>query len=145
MIKLKLALVGTTDCNDIQAQVIVNNTELGNCTCSTTPYILECKIPDDSGLQNIKISVFGKTEIHTVLDNSGNIVSDSSFVVSLFELEDIDMMPIFCQGKVCYRHNHNSLTNSYFNDEFWGYLGCNGTVTFDVETPFYLWLNRYFT
>ena len=38
-----------------------------------------------------------------------------------------------------YRHDYNGTTDP-FDDEFYGEMGCNGTVSLKFTTPIYLWL-----
>jgi hypothetical protein len=86
----------------------------------------------------------GKTHQHTVVEADGSVSSDSSILISRLEFEDIDMMLVFCQGLTCYQHNHNDPNRPVELDEFYGYIGCNGVVDIEFDTPIYLWFNKHF-
>jgi hypothetical protein len=72
------------------------------------------------------------------LDDSGNIVSDSTVIVSDFVLEDIDISQIV-HDRAVYHHDFNG-TADPINDLFFGAMGCNGTIVLKFTTPIYVWL-----
>ncbi len=144
MIKILLELVGTTECADIQAEIFLDNKILGRYSCSLNPYLLELSLTNDYATHVLRVKMSGKTYQHTVVADDGSIESDASISISRLEFEDIDMMPIFCQGATCYMHNYNDATRPVELDEFYGYIGCNGTVDIEFETPMYLWFNKHF-
>lgn len=144
MIKLLLELTGTIECADIQTEVLLDNKLLGKFACSAVPHLIELMLPDDRATHVLRIAMTGKTHNHTVMANNGSILSDASMLVTRLEFEDIDMMPVFCQGMACYTHSHNDLLRPAELDEFYGYIGCNGVVDIEFETPIYLWFNKHF-
>jgi hypothetical protein len=78
----------------------------------------------------------GKTQEHTVLDESGAIVQDAHLNLCKFSIDDVDIVD---WSKFDYNHNFNG-TGDAVTDKFYGYMGCNGTVTVKFSTPIYLWL-----
>jgi hypothetical protein len=144
MIKLLIEIVGTAECADIKAEILLDNKCLAKYTCSLVPCIVEITVPDQPAVHDLHITMLGKTHQHTVVGNNGEIESDASIVISRLEFEDIDMMPVFCQGLRCYYHNHNNSLRPVELDEFYGYIGCNGDVHIEFETPIYLWFNKHF-
>jgi hypothetical protein len=144
MFKLLIEIVGTADCADIKAEIFLDKQCLAKYACSLVPCVLEITVPDQSGVHDLQITMAGKTHQHTVVGDDGNIESDASIVISRLEFEDIDMMPIFCQGLRCYYHSHNDASRLVEQDEFYGYIGCNGDVHIEFETPIYLWFNKHF-
>jgi hypothetical protein len=79
-----------------------------------------------------------KTLDDTVVDDTGNILKDARLVVSNLSFEDIELNQLVFQRAV-YTHNFNG-TQDTIKDEFYGEMGCNGTVDIEFTTPIYLWL-----
>lgn len=93
---------------------------------------------DEFGKVKITIAMCGKTQNHTEIDQSGNIVSDSAVIINSIAIDDIDVTEIFCQGFACYTHNSNGSCDRFL-DEFYGYMGCNGEVGIEYTLPLYKW------
>lgn len=74
----------------------------------------------------------------TTVDDAGNIVSDSTLALGNFRLEDIDITQIV-HDRAVYQHNFNGSADD-INDQFFGTMGCNGTVSLRFTTPIYVWL-----
>lgn len=144
MINILLEMVGTAECNDICADIFLNQQLVGNYTASLEPYAINLTVPDDCFSHTLKIVMSGKNTQHTIVSQDGNIITDASIVFSILEFEHINMMPIFCQGKTCYYHSHNDSARSVELDEFYGYMGCNGYVDIQFDTPIYQWFNEHF-
>jgi hypothetical protein len=142
--KISLELAATTPSTDVVIEIAAagNVIHRGNLTQNL---VLDFDLPDHDQLtdQQIQINFNGKTHRHTVVDHTGVIVSDVAVEVKEFKIEDISVRDIFCLGKKCYHHNHNGSTN-WIVDEFYGYMGFNGTVTFDFYSPVYLWIGEQF-
>jgi hypothetical protein len=64
---------------------------------------------------------------------------DVAFLVNALEFEDIDMTPVLYPNNPCYTHNLNGSAEERV-DEFSGFMGCNGTASFEFSTPIYLWM-----
>ena len=76
------------------------------------------------------------------MDSNGQITSDIFFTINRLEFEELDMRKLFCLGQRSrHRHSFNS-TQPEFDDEFYGDIGCNGTVFIPFSTPIYLWLSN---
>jgi hypothetical protein len=94
---------------------------------------------DDSELSHkIQFVMFGKTADHTKIDDQGNISFDALLRITNIVIDDIDIS-LLLNPKSIYSHNFNG-SQSEIEDKFYGDMGCNGTVTFEFTTPFYLWL-----
>jgi hypothetical protein len=81
----------------------------------------------------------GKNQTHTVVDSNNLIVSDCTVLVEHITFDGIDITDLYAKGKKCYTHDFNG-TQPEFTDEFYGIMGCNGTVTIDFYTPIHIWL-----
>lgn len=86
----------------------------------------------------IYIKLFGKTEDDTVIDEFGNIISDKFANLTKISFDSIDVTKLYTNGHQCYEHNHNDTTKT-LEDEFYGFMGCNGIVTIDFYTPIHKW------
>jgi hypothetical protein len=140
--KIQLELAATSDCTDISIAVYLNDILLNNSTASLTPQTIIYEVDDSPNNHTLSITMTGKTHTHTIVDNNGNIVEDTCFKINKLEFDELDMTEIFCQGKQCYTHSFNS-TEPELLDEFYGIIGCNGTVKIQFSTPIYLWLLDY--
>ena len=86
----------------------------------------------------LKIVLHGKDSTHTTLDANNNIIADSSLQFSNFLADDINITQLVIDRNT-YQHNFNG-NGSETTEQFFGTMGCNGTVTFKFSTPLYIWL-----
>lgn len=93
---------------------------------------------DDEREHELRVVMSGKTTEHTKVDEAGNIIKDVLISLANVNLDEIDINQIFVD-KTVYTHDFNS-TQPEIKDTFHGYLGCNGTLSFQFSTPIYLWL-----
>ena len=93
---------------------------------------------EDNAIQKLQFVMTGKTTEHTTVDDQGTITSDAMLTISNVIIDDIDIS-LLLNDKSKYTHNFNG-TQPAVEDKFYGVMGCNGTVTFEFTTPFYLWL-----
>jgi hypothetical protein len=142
--KMILGLTATVKNTDVTAEILLNNTTIAKNSADTEEFITEINLPETAQDHVVEIQMLGKNNRHTQIDDQGNIVYDVAFEVTTLEIEDIDVRPIFCQGRVCYTHNSNNPRNSEIQDEFYGYIGFNGRVRIEFSTPIYLWLLQHF-
>ena len=86
---------------------------------------------------NTKPLVYGfekgmmKEELELVMDYPANIAS-------MLIKDEIDI-GLIVTNKSEYVHDFNG-TSEVVTDKFYSNMGCNGTVTLEFTTPFYLWL-----
>jgi len=142
--KITLGLTATASCTDVVAEILLNNQLISQCTADTKEFITEINLPEVPHDHVVEIQMSGKNFQHTRIDPQGNIIHDVAFEVTTLEIEDIDMKPIFCQGRVCYTHTSNNSAKTEIQDEFYGYIGFNGCVKIEFFTPIYLWLLQHF-
>lgn len=99
----------------------------------------EHDISDDiDGDRELRWVLTGKTDAHTKINDSGEIVKDALVNISDVEIDDIDVNAIALSHSI-YTHNFNGHKDTV-QDRFYGSMGCNGTVSLKFTTPFYLWL-----
>jgi len=99
---------------------------------------VEYQMPDDYGDHEMRFVLKNKQSDHTQVDLDGNIVSDTTVMVSDIRFDDIDCQ--YLTVKLAqYQHDFNG-TGNLTIDKFYGEMGCNGTVSLKFTTPVYLWL-----
>jgi hypothetical protein len=95
--------------------------------------------PDDIEAEHvIQFVLKNKKPSHTQLDRNGNIVTDATLNISNLTFDDIDMNHLVTKLAV-YSHDFNG-SQAPIQDEFFGIMGCNGSVELKFTTPIYLWL-----
>jgi hypothetical protein len=97
------------------------------------------ELPDIDGEHHrIEFVLEGKTFDHTTLDEQGNIVNDLLIAISDICIDDVAMdQKIHDISR--YQHNFNG-SGEPTECQFSGVMGCNGSVSFEFTSPFYLWL-----
>jgi len=95
-------------------------------------------LPAEDGNHSLTWEMSGKTTEYTVLDSDNNIVSDACLEFANIEFDGINVDAIV-QKLAQYHHDFNG-NGTAINDKFYHSMGCNGTVTLDFTSPFYLWL-----
>jgi hypothetical protein len=98
----------------------------------------EHDLPDQIGDHEIKFVMKGKTEEHTKISESGEIVKDARLAIANFAFDQIELGHLFSSLAI-YEHDFNG-TQNITQEKFYGEMGCNGTVSLKFTTPIYLWL-----
>ena len=80
----------------------------------------------------------GKTIEHTKITDQGEITSDVRVRIQDIAFDDIEIDQIVSELAE-YNHDFNG-TQPAIVDQFYGEMGCNGTVRLKFTTPIYLWL-----
>lgn len=141
---IELDFLANTNCDDIILEVYLDQHKLFQSTAQTITQTVVHDIDDAPGNHELKLVMSGKNRTHTKLDSEGKILSDIFFKIDRLEFEDLDMKEVCCLGRNSrHRHSFNS-TQPEFDDEFYGEIGCNGTVFIPFDTPIYLWLSENF-
>jgi hypothetical protein len=141
---IELDFSANKNCEDIVLEVYLDQNKLFQSTAQTTTQTVVHDIDDVPGNHELKLVMSGKNRTHTKLDSEGKILSDIFFKIDRLDFEELDMKEVFCLGRISrHRHSFNS-TQPEFDDEFYGEIGCNGTVFIPFDTPIYLWLSENF-
>lgn len=86
----------------------------------------------------LEFELSGKQPQHTMLDADNNIIQDLLLTVDNIQFDDISLDATVSKlGK--YRHNFNETKQSICQN-FYGSMGCNGTLSFEFSSPAYIWL-----
>lgn len=139
--QFKIATNGNA--SDIQYTVKFNDSIIAQFCCDDQTHMIDYSMSDrDDDIVNncsFQITMEGKNQSHTIVTDDGNIESDCYAILEQIIFEEIDVTEEFAQGQETYTHNNNG-TSEIFVDEFYGFLGCNGTVTLSFSTPVHLWM-----
>jgi len=103
------------------------------------PQQMSTEISDDDELEHeLRLVMKNKTEEHTVLNDIGDIVQDARLTVTDLTFDGIKLGNIVAE-KAVYEHDFNGSTEKSLH-EFFGEMGCNGTVSIKFTTPVYMWM-----
>ena len=102
------------------------------------PTEISIPIIEDEGEHTLKLVLKGKQPSHTTINESGEIISDAKLQISNLAVDNIPLGQIVNE-KTIYTHNFNGHSD-VVKDQFFGVMGCNGTVELRFTTPIYLWL-----
>jgi hypothetical protein len=86
----------------------------------------------------LKFVLKNKTQDHTKVDETGNILQDSVVEIKNLRFDNIEIGHVFYE-KAVYHHDFNG-SGADTQEKFYGTMGCNGTVSLKFITPMYLWL-----
>jgi hypothetical protein len=100
--------------------------------------VISMEIADEDGDHELRFVLKNKTDKHTQIDESGNIVSDATLTVTDIAFDEIKLGHMATKLAV-YTHDFNG-TQDTTQDKFYGEMGCNGAVSLRFATPVYLWL-----
>ena len=93
---------------------------------------------EHDGEHTLKLILKNKTAAHTKIDEQGNILSDATLAISNLAFDEIKLGHMVTK-LATYDHDFNG-TKAPVQDQFYGEMGCNGTVSLGFTTPIYLWL-----
>lgn len=128
-----------TPCS-FQIDFLVDGTVLWQTDNLQAAETVKVLIPDSTDVQPryLDFIMQGKQPEHTELDGQGNIVLDHVVTVRDFRIEGIVLQTVL-ESQAVYDHDFNG-SSEPIRDEFFGIMGCNGRVRFEITTPIFLWL-----
>jgi hypothetical protein len=100
---------------------------------------IQIEIADDDAEHELCLVLKNKIQDHTKIDLEGNIISDASLVITDLAFDEIALGQLVIEHAV-YTHDQNAQLPTPVQDEFYGEMGCNGTVSLKFSSPVYLWL-----
>lgn len=123
----------------IGLEIWINEDLVLDRPCMTTVEEFEHQCIDLDDFQYcLKFVLKNKQSHHTVVDTNNNIVSDSTISIKNVCLDEVNVDQLLYKSAK-YHHNYNGNGEDTV-EKFYGTMGCNGTVTFEFQTPMYLWL-----
>lgn len=138
-IKLTLEISNDSDHDDLSVELWLDNSKFFDQRISQGTHKIGHTFDEDEEQHQFRIVLKNKQHYHTVIDKDGNIITDTIIDIKNVSFDDINIDTLMHEHAV-YSHKTNNEQNDLSNYKFYGHLGCNGTVTLDFHTPFYLWL-----
>ncbi len=123
---------------DLGFEVFYNSTQMVNIDHVAAATPVRFTIDAEDGDHELKLIMKNKTVAHTTVDKDGEIVKDACLGVSNFSIDGIELGHAFLE-QCTYHHDFNG-TQESVDDDFFGTMGCNGTVRLKFSSPVYLWL-----
>lgn len=132
-------IIGTTDASAaLGIEVWIDDQKIFDSPHVTEETELRASISDDEGDHILRFVMKNKTNSHTTVDLSGQILKDACLTIKDVTFEDIELGYTLIE-KATYVHNFNG-SQAEIVDKFYGSMGCNGVVSLQFTTPIYLWL-----
>ena len=135
-------ITGSIDSSDkkipLGTEVWIDNTCVINVEHVDRVVCFSHQLADDDGEHELRIVMKHKTEAHTDVNESGEIVRDAVLTISDIKFDDIALGHTFLE-KTVYTHNFNGSGENII-DRFFGDMGCNGTVSLKFSAPAHLWM-----
>lgn len=131
--------IGTTDAScALGLEIWLDHTQIFNSEHVTNTINFKHPFADDTGQHQLRFILKNKLPSDTTIDQQGNIIKDARLTISNVTFENIEIDQVFL-SKSIYTHNFNN-TQPEIQDQFFGEMGCNGTLILNFTTPIYLWL-----
>lgn len=131
--------IGTTDASaPLGIEVWIDDQQVLDLAHVKETTDCHAEINDDDGEHELRFVLKNKTIDHTQINESGQIIKDACLTVNEVTFDDIALGHTFIE-KTKYTHNFNG-TQEEITENFYGAMGCNGTVKLAFTTPIYLWL-----
>jgi hypothetical protein len=136
----KCELTNSSDANDLSIEIWIDETKFFDQIISKGSYHIVQTFPtsNDEEEHSLRFVLKNKTHEHTKLSPTGEIESDCTIEISDVVFDSINLDYLFYES-CTYTHSYNG-TKEQTVEEFYGSMGCNGTVEFKFTTPFYIWL-----
>lgn len=119
-------------------EVWMDQQQIFNCEHLIAAETVQFDVEDDDDKHELRIVLKNKLPQHTKIDAEGNIEQDAVITVSCFEFDGIDVNQVI-QEQAVYDHDFNG-SAAPIQDQFYGNMGCNGTLSLKFSTPIYIWL-----
>jgi hypothetical protein len=119
-------------------EIWIDDAQIYNTEHVAEPVNFTHEFADTDSKHQLRFVMKNKTHDHTKIDEAGNILSDCRICIEKLSFDEIELGQIFIDRAV-YEHDFNG-TAAPTKDQFFGEMGCNGTVTLEFTTPIYLWL-----
>lgn len=139
VVKFQCTLGTTSSAAPLSFEALLNGQSVFKLDHVTDNCQVTFDIPDtDDTKQTLQLVMSGKTTEHTQVDGQGNITADAMLTIDTVSIDGVDITQLLNETAE-YAHDFNG-TQDPTKDKFYGAMGCNGSVTLEFTTPFYLWL-----
>ncbi len=128
--------------NDVHSglslEISFNNKSLQTIDATEPTQKIQLSIDCDLGDQILSFTLKNKTPQHTVINAQGEIVKDACIIIENFVIDHVALEHTFYE-QCRYHHDFNG-SQEPIDDDFFGTIGCNGTVSLKFASPVYRWL-----
>lgn len=133
-INIDLSAVLSTNSSDIQGYIFVNDELLSKYTFEESGnYSFNGEVSFDEGIHKVGFTLNNKTNKDTVVDQNGNIVSDTLITLEKLQIDGIDVTELFFKNA--------KFTNAENNEiPIIKNVGFNGAYAMEFSVPYYEWL-----
>ncbi len=119
-------------------EVCIDQQQIFNTEHLTAATTVRFDLEDDDSEHELRVVLKNKLPQHTKIDAEGNIEKDAVITVGHFEFDEIVVNQVV-QDQAVYYHDFNGSAGPV-QDQFYGSMGCNGTLSLKFSTPVYIWL-----
>jgi hypothetical protein len=119
-------------------EIWLDNVCVLNIDSVTHEQDFETTCSDDDAEHDLKFILKNKKPEHTTVSSTGEIITDAVLYIKDIKFENIDVGQ-FVFDSATYTHDFNG-SGSTVQEQFYGTMGCNGTVALKFSTPVYLWI-----
>jgi hypothetical protein len=137
-ITITFELSPSNDQAELGFEAWVDNEKFVDIAHVQGPQLIKIDMSDTDGDHELQLILKNKTAAHTKIDDNGAIVSDATLTISGLAFDEIKLGHMVTE-LATYTHDFNG-TKESVQDQFYGEMGCNGTVSLGFTTPVYLWL-----
>lgn len=139
MEKCNISLTAKSSGQDLHLHVTLDGETLWQGFPSADPVRITHDFDDSTESDHVLgFELSGKTQLHTRINDQGEILEDAMITISSVSLDGIDLGQVFFEN-CTYCHDFNG-TGAFTQDSFFGDMGCNGRVEMRFRSPSYLWL-----
>ena len=137
-IEIAFNLTSTDYSAELSFSVVLNDKTVVDIDHVDKETPIKFTIDVEDGDHELKFIMKNKIMDHTTVDENGQIVKDACLTIQDFSIDDIELNYGFVENTI-YHHDFNG-TQDPIEDEFYGDMGCNGTVILKFSSPVYLWM-----
>jgi len=137
-IAISFTVTNKSQCSDLALECWLDNDMFYDSVVQPGSIDIKYNFIEDEQQHTLKFVLKNKTAEHTKIDESGNILSDVVLELHDMNFDQISLDKILTEHAV-YQHDFNG-TKEQTQSKFYGTMGCNGAVTFEFASPFYMWL-----
>jgi hypothetical protein len=135
----KLSLVATAPGGHIGLQIRLDSQVIFDSNDALENHAVEHKFADSADAAHVlEIEMMGKLPSDTRIDSTGAILSDQAITIENIAFDEIVAGQLIT-NLATYTHDFNGSQDTV-QDQFFGSMGCNGTVRIEFTSPVYIWM-----
>jgi hypothetical protein len=138
-IKIGGVLNTTNPLTPLGVEIWVDNDQVFNTEHLEDSCKFEHYLDDSEGNHELRFVLKNKLPSHTVVDDNGNIISDSTISINDISFDEILVGSTIVTNIAVYTHAFNG-DGEKTQNKFYSEMGCNGEVSLKFTTPVYVWL-----